>query len=660
MSNPFIIDYLFQLRWSICLAGIFSLTLLWLLKPKKEIKYLWIILIIGLFTQSRFGTLHNGFFLHDHDCIHYQLGSKYFKEFGYNGMYAGLTKALGELDQKYTNIKAPKKFRDLDNKTGNHLDSNHPKTQIIRERFTDQRWDNLKEDIMTWERKHTPDWEHIVKDAGYNPPPTWTVWGIVANYLIQPENSVLYGIPDLIILGIIFYFIWGTFGPRAALYSFSIMMFFPGGPFAPFDWIGGSLFRFLWILWVALGLVFYQRKQYRMAGFMLALATMERIFPAAWLASAGLISLFHFIQLRKVEGWKAIQPLTGLTIGATISITSILLLTHLFLGIGTWGDFVTHIKEHGSYLFTNHLGWTRAITFHPKMGEMGFSSENMSVFNDWNEILLKRKDWLVYVVLRLLFALAIVAWAWQTIKRSTQTLAIAWMGAGVVFFISMPAHYYLIGLLPILGITAAQSQKMFTGCLVTIGVITAVTQMSETLGWSLASITMAVAAAYGLGYSIPNRNKTETAITSSAIVLFLVMFFPSLNADPVKEQWRAEITPITNTKSIKRSFLIEEAYEVGDTGFILAPQQQIRIKTKTNSNHQLHIRTDRYYKGKLVLKDLNQNMVYSWDVLPRGNMFDTLTSDPLPNSNQYILEWQGDDKTDIGIFSVWTKQIQKI
>lgn len=655
MSNPFLIDYLFELRWSICLAGIFTIILLWTLKPKKELKYLWIVLFIGIFTQSRFGTLHNGFFLHDHDCIHYQLGSKYFKEFGYNGIYAGLTKALRELSEKYPEIKAPEKFRDLDNKTGEHLNYDHPKAQRIRDKFTDQRWEEFKTDIMSWERKYTPDWQHMVRDAGYNPPPTWTIWGIIANYLIYPQNSVLYGIPDLIVLGIIFHLLWVTFSPRAALYSFSTMMFFPGGPFAPFDWVGGSLFRFLWILWMTLGLVYYQRKQYRLAGFMLALAAMERIFPAAWLASAGLISLFYFIQMKKTQGWAALQPLKGITIGAIISIASVLILSHLLLGIGTWGDFINHIKEHGSYLFTNHIGWTRAITFHPRMGEMGFNPENMSIFNDWNEILLKRKDWLVYVVLRLLFALAIVYWAWQSIARSTQTLAIAWMGAGIVFFASMPAHYYLVGLLPILGITAAQSPKMFIGCLITIAVINAITQMSETLGWALASIAMAVSAAYGLGYSIAKTQKINTALTSSGIVLFLIVFFPSLHSDPVKNHTKAELKPLEDTRTLNRSFLIKEGYEVHDKGFILLPNKKIEIKTVTNSNHKLYIRSDRYFKGKLVLKDLNGNIIYTWDVQPRGNMFDTLVSDPLPNLNRYILEWQGEEKTDIGIFSIWTQ-----
>ncbi len=654
MSQPFIIDYLFQLRWSICFAGIFSLIVLWAVKPKSEIKYLWIILLVGIFTQSRFGTLHNSFFLHDHDCIHYQLGSKYFKEFGYNGMYAGLALALKELNAENPKIDAPKKFRDLDNKTGEHLDASHPKTQRVREKFTEQRWELLKKDILDWEEKHTPDWSHIVKDAGYNPPPAWTIWGLLINKVITPKNSFLYGIPDMIILFGIFYLLWTTFNPRTALYTFSVMMFFPGGPYAPFDWVGGSLFRYLWFFWISLGLIAYYKKQYKLAGAALALAAMERIFPGAWLASAGLVAAFHLVQNWREHKWESIKPLKDLVVGSTITICTVLILTHLVMGIETWGDFIKHIKEHGSYLFTNHIGWTRAITFHPNMGPMGFSAENMSIFNDWNEILLDRKNWLIYILLRLSFIGAMVVWAWQNVKKDQETLSIAWMGAGVVFFASMPAHYYLLGLLPIVGITAAQSPRMFLGLLITVAIITALTQMTETLGWALASITMVGAAAYGLGYSLASSKKSLTATTCCGIVIFILAILPSLYSDPVREHNKATITRDNSVRFITRSFLIKEGYEVRDNGYILSPNQRLSVKTPTASNHNINIRTDRYYKGTLVLMDSNNNIIHTWDVKARGSMFDTLTYGPLPPTRDFIIEWRGEDKTDIGIFSIWT------
>lgn len=655
MNPSFLLDYLFDIRYSICLLGIGSLIYVWLARPKKEIKYLWIILIIGLFTQIRFGTLHNGFFLHAHDCIHYQIGSKYFKEFGYNGIYAGITQGLKELNQSIPSILPPKTFRDLDNKTGIHLNSTHPKTEEIKNRFTEQRWKQLKDDIMQWDKKYSPDWSHLVRDAGYNPPPAWTIWGLSMNQIVTPKNSILYGVPDIIILIIIFYLLWANIGPRPTLYPFAAMMFFPSGPYAPFDWIGGSLFRFLWVLWLTVGLIAYYKKQYRLAGFALALASLERIFPGAWLMSAGLISFFHLIHLRKSLGWKALEPLKGLTIGATIGLCSVMIVTHIVLDISTWSAFVSHIKEHGSYLFTNHFGWTRAITFHPKMGEMGFDAANMTIFNDWNEILLQRKTWVIYIFLRFSILIGLLYWAWLSIKKEYEPLAIGWLGASVVFFISMPAHYYLLGLLPILGITALQAPKMFLGVLLCMLIINVVTPMSETLSWSLASIVMASATAYGLGYTLPKKRKYSIALLASGLVVFLIMVYPTMLADTVKPHNKAEIIITKDIRRISRSFLVKEGYEVLDWGIIVPPNQQVGLRIKGYAPQKLHIRTDRYFKGTLVLKDSMKKEIESWDVQARGNMFDTLISKTLPSGEKdFLLEWKGKEKTDIGIFSIWT------
>jgi hypothetical protein len=432
------------------------------------------------------------------------------------------------------------------------------------------------------------------------------------------------------------------------------MMFFPGGTYAPFDWIGGSLFRFLWVLWITLGIVYYYRKNYRLAGFMFSLAAMERIFPAAWALSAGVIAIFHLIQFRKTLGWKAVEPLKGLVLGGTMGVSSILILSHLVLGIGTWGDFIYHIKEHGSYIFTNHIGWTRAITFHPHMGEMGFQTTNMTIFNDWNTILLERKEWLIYKILRLLFVSAILVWAWKCVRSSQETLCIAWMGAAIVFLVSMPAHYYLAGLLPILGITAKQSPRMFIGVLTSILIINMVTQMTETLGWALASIVITAASAYGLGYSISLKNKTNMGLLYLGTVIFTIIIFPNLLGDPVKEHQRASISAPEGTKTVTRSSLVKEGYEVKDMGTILKPNMSLQIRTPTSSNHNLHIRTDRYFNGSLILEDMEKKILHIWTVRARGNMFDELEYKNLPPSRNFILRWNGQENTDIGIFSIWT------
>jgi hypothetical protein len=292
------------------------------------------------------------------------------------------------------------------------------------------------------------------------------------------------------------------------------------------------------------------------------------------------------------------------------------------------------------------------------MGAIGFQADNMTIFEDWCSYLLQRKNWLIFNALKYLTLIGLFIWSYKMVKEKKETLAIAWLGASVVYFYSMPAHYYLIGVLPLIAVTAVLTPTMFSGVLWTCIALSAVTSLSETLGWSLASIILVTAMTYGIGFCLTTNKdyKPTFAAIAAFISLFFTMFYQTLLEDPAKKPTARIITPPNSLVAITRSFVTPEGFEVKDTGCMVPHDGVLKLNGITESNKILKIRTDRFYDGTLVLKSSDGTLIHKWDIKRRGWLFDTLSTPfPLDKNKEYLLVWEGPEKTDIGIFSIWVE-----
>lgn len=666
----FLIDYLLELKWPLTLVAIGLLAALWRIQPKKELLYLSLLFSLSLGIQTRFGKFHDGRLVHSHDLFHYQIGSKYFKELGYQGLYAGTTQALQELEKEQKTLQAPRTFRDLSQKMGEHLPATHWSTLSTKNQFSPTRWEEFKTELSEWNKKFQPNWQSFVQDAGYNPSPLVTLWGLLLNPLFSIKNPHLFVLPDLISLFGCFFLLWRTFGLRIALYAGCAFFLFPPGRFAAFDWIGGSFLRLPWMFWLTLGITSLYQKRYGWAGFALALSAAERTFPGAWLACTGMLLAIAALEQRKNP--TLLQPrlcaLKNFTLTATLTLSLTFIATYFLIGPDCWAEFLQHIRAHGSGLYTNHFGWGRAITFHPHMAEVSFSNQNMSTFATWGARLLQREDWILYRSLKIALLAALFFWGWKTTQKNLP-LAAAWLGGAVVFFFSMPAQYYLVGLLPLFAVSAAPpTEPPFYFRTLLAGLIVTITaQLAQVPSWSISSIVIIVALAYWLAYWFAqwlhqnrawrtpchaNRWALLTATSYGVLLLFYQAAFP----DPAALATKARVQAPPGLKPITRSFLVSEGFEVKDSGYILKPGDKLLLQippTRSPLPQLLQIRTDRFFKGRLELQTSTGTPLHSWNIAAQGWLFDTLST-PLPTSHPHLqLEWKGEKGTDIALFSVW-------
>jgi hypothetical protein len=110
-----------------------------LLKLRSK-RQLWILLGFGCFAWLNWGTLHTDRTLvHNWDQYHYLVGSKYFPELGYDGLYV----ASIEARQEGQSIEPPSRVRDLRTQIIVPYASLQTHRQQVRARFDPLRWEEF-------------------------------------------------------------------------------------------------------------------------------------------------------------------------------------------------------------------------------------------------------------------------------------------------------------------------------------------------------------------------------------------------------------------------------------------------------------------------------------------------------------------------------------
>lgn len=186
------------------IAILLSLFVLWALRraswarrePLRE-RLLWCLVAAGAFGYVNFGGFHtDGTPFHIWDQYHYVLGSKYFPELGYDGIYVATIEAFEEKDPTFV---PPPRIRDLKTNDVVPLARLAELQHQIRMRFSDSRWAAFREDATHY-RIH----QDIFLDHGYNPPPSRiAIERIFTAWLPFRQLSVaLYASVDFLLLAI--------------------------------------------------------------------------------------------------------------------------------------------------------------------------------------------------------------------------------------------------------------------------------------------------------------------------------------------------------------------------------------------------------------------------------------------------------------------------
>ncbi len=325
------------------------------LKGEQAGQLLGVMAVVALAAYTNFGQFHGAGLIHHWEQFHYFLGSKYFPEVGYDGIYAASLAAEREIELGH----GPQPYmRDLRTNEVVPVGSLVNHMNEVRGRFSDRRWEIFREDVRYFLVSNRYSYiSSIRRDHGYNPTPTWTFTARLFSAWPAASDFTLKGLAwlDSILLLLMFVAIFRTFGNRIG--CLSVIIFGLGYPWR-FDWVGGAFLRQDWLAAVGVAVCLLKRKHFGLAGGLIAYATMVRVFPGGFLVGPTVVFLRHLVNGR-ATGW-----FRRLAVGFAAGVLLCLAAGSLTgAGPQAWADFKWNLgKHHGTWL-TNNVGLKNTLLY---------------------------------------------------------------------------------------------------------------------------------------------------------------------------------------------------------------------------------------------------------------------------------------------------------
>ena len=296
--------------------------------------------LAGSVTFLNFGVDHhwwNQGVVNRWDQFHIQLGSKYFPELGYDGLYAASVLAQ---EQTAPELPVANRVRDLTTFKLVLPADQAAEFAAVRERFSDARWQSFLADHSDYLENTPPRlWRVIRRDHGYNATPTWTFVARLFDARLPATNATLaaLGALDFLLVSAMFALLFRTYGYRVACLSLAIF----GLGYGWRDIYVGSLLRLDWLAAVVIGICLLKRERFAAAGACIGYAAMVRIFPVLFLAGPALLALKALLRgerprwpLRLAAGFGAVVCL-GFAAGCATG-----------RGIEAWREFGAHMGAY--------------------------------------------------------------------------------------------------------------------------------------------------------------------------------------------------------------------------------------------------------------------------------------------------------------------------
>ncbi len=278
---------------------------------------------------------------------HYYLGSKYFEELQYTELYRETLKADAEGPSKFDVVP---KIRNLTTyRTEKSEDFRHADRH---ERWSDARWEEFRQDVWyIGGLRIAKDWNKILGDRGYNPPPSYTLIAGTINNVFSVRSAfgqTVLCLLDLLVILLAFVASVYAYGlKRSLLVLIGYLLWFGNwgriyGQFWINDWFAAC--------WAAVA--FYRMERFRWAGALAAYATMMRVFPGVLFVGPVVAALPSILATRRVP--RSLVRLLG-----TAALTGALLFSVSALRYGpqAWMDFGGNITTHSEH----HEGGLRRV-----------------------------------------------------------------------------------------------------------------------------------------------------------------------------------------------------------------------------------------------------------------------------------------------------------
>jgi hypothetical protein len=325
--------------------------------------------LLALCSYYDFGRFHGGGrFVHYHDVYHYYMGSKYFPEVGYEGLYAATHRALVENDPALADaIGLVKNLRTYDVENARISMQRSDGVSCL---FSDQRWEQFKRDVRFFQAEIAPaEWQILLVDHGFNATPFWTsVGSVLSAHLPLNHGTLLFlALLDPALLAAALVLVWRTFDAQTCLLT-AIFLF--ANFFGVFDITGGAFLRQLWLAALIGCVCFYRQGRMVPAALLLSVAVLDRIFPVVFLLPALVLLVGNILRRRPVRE----TQVRFLAVFACSAAVLVWLSSGLTRGPQTWFDWYGKVSAHNRWFYTNQLSLRNLFTVNPAQSLKTISS----------------------------------------------------------------------------------------------------------------------------------------------------------------------------------------------------------------------------------------------------------------------------------------------
>lgn len=338
--------------------------------------------LLAAWGWFNFGRFHDGPFIHTWDAFHYYLGSKYFPEVGYSGLYEA-TVAFDLDEGREAEVRA-RRVRDL---STNRLEPGGAvvaKARARRSAFTSGRWEAFRTDAAFFRAQlGTARWAAVHSDHGYNATPVWGIAGalLASTGPATPSQLGLLAALDPIQLATAGAVGAWAFGWRAM----AVAVIFWGTNYpARFWWTGGAFLRTDWLLLLVLGVSLLRKGRPGSAGAALATATLLRVFPGVVFLGLALRAGMRILRERRL---RVEREELRILAGAALAAAFLLPLSALVAGGGrrldpaAFSAFIANSRKHLETPLTNNVGLVPLVAFDP--ATRGSVTVRPGAFDPW-------------------------------------------------------------------------------------------------------------------------------------------------------------------------------------------------------------------------------------------------------------------------------------
>jgi hypothetical protein len=294
------------------------------------------------------------------DSYHYFLGAKYFRELGYNNLYA--CHVLADSQQRRPKYAPNDRIRDLENyRTIRVRQALQGAEEVCSNAFSDERWEEFKRDTRLFDRYNI---KRVINDHGYNGTPLHAViaGGLAQIPEVTWENLVRVSFIDIIGLSIMFAVVVWAFGWKVA---FLFALFFFTNFADRFGYIGASYFRYQWMVTLGIGLALLKKEKYAASAVFITLSAMLNVFPLLFFSGIGAKIAHKFYKERRFDPNH--KTFLIWAIGATLVFGGISLMQER--NIHNYSQFLSNMSRHSALLTKSRIGFQYNFHFRGEIRE---------------------------------------------------------------------------------------------------------------------------------------------------------------------------------------------------------------------------------------------------------------------------------------------------